>query len=766
MNKILLLLSICLLISFSAHAQEKSTIKGHVLDADTEEHLVGVTISVKELPGIGTVTDNSGHFTLGNIGEGNYTLEVQYLGYAPKEEKVSIDKGQNKSVTIYVTEEAHQLSEVAIESSAIKLNRETSPVIMNQLTNKTFEATSSVSLSQGLNYLPGLRVETNCQNCGTQEVRVNGLEGKYSQILVDGQPIFTSLSSLYGLEQFPVSMIQEVEVTRGGGSVLFGANAVGGTINIKTKEPIKNYYDAKYSFNLIDGKAPDNIFGFNASFVDNTQKNGISFSGQMRHRNPWDANNDGFSEIGKNRAGALGVRTFNKLTAHDKLNLEYHYIKEFRRGGDNISRPPHEAEIAEQTDYEIHSGQVKYQHMSEDHKRILSVHSSLQKTGRDAYFGEGKDISGYSKTDELAFVGSVRYEINMDKLLFMPAKFTFGYTQEYRHLTDSIYDRDIDQKVNVSSGYVQNEWRTDRFSYIVGLRIDKHSKIKKLNVIPRTSMRYKINNMFNLRASYGMGYQAPEIIGSDLDIPIINGKATITVLAKDLKREISHTVNGGFDFRWSNDKFYSYFLVEGFYTKINDVFVDVEAGPDDGFPDNGNIYMLRTNGNGAYVTGINLETNIQPIDWIDIQAGFTFQRSRYTKAIRWSTEDYVAPVKNMLRSPNRYGYLTATFRPKNSYSFSLSNTYTGPMYVAHFAGAEGVTKDETVKTKDFYDVTVKGAYYFTLNNKHQIELNAGVKNVFNQIQKDYDKGPNRDSNYIYGPSLPRTYFVGFKINSI
>ncbi|MBK5719493.1 TonB-dependent receptor [Dysgonomonas sp. Marseille-P4677] len=757
------LLSFYIFCSIGLMAQQtgKSTLKGHVLDSGTEEHLPGVTVSIEGKQSA-VMTDETGHFVLGGLLPGTYAVVTQYIGYSPLRQEVSVGVNEIKNVTLYIEPEDQQLDEIMITASANALNRKISPVVVNKLTTKAFEATNSTSLSQGLNYMPGLRVETNCQNCGTQEVRINGLEGQYSQMLIDGQPVFSSLSKMYGLEQMPTNMIEQVEVIRGGGSVLYGANAIGGVINIITKEPEKNSYQAKYNMSLIDGKSADNTLYLNSSFVDRSKKSGISLFANMRNRNPWDANNDGFSEIGKNRTSSLGFRSFLKPTSHDKFTLECHYISEYRRGGDNMSRPPHEALIAETTDYRIHSGGMGYTHLSDDHKQKLTVNMSVQKTGRDSYYGGGYDPDGYGNTSELALTGTVRYEVNMDKLLFMPAKFTAGFTQEYTNLHDTIHSRNVKQIVNMSSLYLQNEWRDDALTFIIGLRGDKHNKLSNINLIPRSSIRYRLGEKVNLRAAYSMGYRAPEIIASDLDIPVIGGSATITQLGKELKREYSNTINGGADFSFYNENIYSYFLLEGFYTKINNVFVVQETGVDAA----GNTLMTRVNGDGAYVYGVNLETTVQPLSWLEIQGGFTWQRSRYTKPVSWSSEEYVQPVKKMLRSPDTYGFFSATASPKKQYSVSLSGVYTGSMLAPHFAGAEGVLKDETVKTKSFFDTTLKLSYFFNLNTKNMLEINAGVQNMFNQIQKDYDRGPNRDSEYIYGPSLPRTFFVGLKITSI
>ena len=113
------------------------------------------------------------------------------------------------------------------------------------LDTKLFESTNATNLAQGLIFQPGVRVENNCQNCGFNQVRINGLDGRYSQILIDSRPIMSALAGVYGLEQIPTNMIERVEVVRGGGSALFGSSAIAGVINIITKEPQRN----SFSFN-------------------------------------------------------------------------------------------------------------------------------------------------------------------------------------------------------------------------------------------------------------------------------------------------------------------------------------------------------------------------------------------------------------------------------------------------------------------------------------------------------------------------------------
>lgn len=168
-------------------------------------------------------------------------------------------------------------------------------------------------MSETLNYQPGVRVENNCQNCGFTQVRLNGMEGAYSQVLINSRAVFSALNSVYGLDQIPTSMIDRIEVVRSGGSALFGANAIAGTINIITKDPVENDWQVKSTNSIIDGQSWDNSIDFNTSYVDNDLRAGATFYGMHRNREAYDANNDGFSEMTKLKTSPLEPKRFTSL---------------------------------------------------------------------------------------------------------------------------------------------------------------------------------------------------------------------------------------------------------------------------------------------------------------------------------------------------------------------------------------------------------------------------------------------------------------------
>ena len=191
-------------------------------------------ILIKEI-NKGAIADENGHFTIKNIPNGTYIIEATYTGYEPYNKRIIIN---SKDITVnFNLKEAALLDEVVITGTKTFKRKTNSPVIVNILNSQALNNVQACNLSDGLKFQPGLRVETDCQTCNYTQLRMNGLAGGYSQILINGRPIFSPLTGLYGLEQIPVNMIDRIETIRGGGSTLYGSSAIGGVVNIITKIP-------------------------------------------------------------------------------------------------------------------------------------------------------------------------------------------------------------------------------------------------------------------------------------------------------------------------------------------------------------------------------------------------------------------------------------------------------------------------------------------------------------------------------------------------
>ncbi|MDO9154874.1 MAG: TonB-dependent receptor [Paludibacter sp.] len=760
MKKNLWVLVILLSCSIAGFAQKKTdaNINGHVINKSSKEHIPFMNVSIKGTT-IGIATDATGHYYLKNLPIGQFKLIVSGVGYKTSEQEVTLVSGNSIEVNFEMEEDQILLESVVVSANRNETNRKEAPSIVNIISPKIFENTNSVCLAQGLNFQPGLRVETNCQNCGFQQVRINGLDGPYSQILIDSRPIFSSLAGVYGIEQIPANMIERVEVVRGGGSALFGSNAIAGTINIITKEPTSNTVTLSNNTSLIYGKKTDINTSLNASVVSDDYKTGVMIFGSTRQRSPFDYDGDGFTEIGEINLKNIGFRGFYKTSNFSKLTIEYHNMGEFRRGGNHLDLPPHDADITEQIEHNINTGGIKYDVFSKNNKHRFNIYSSAQKIARKSYYGAQKDPNAYGSTDDKTFVAGMQYTYSIDTLLFMPAELTMGTEYSTNEMIDKMlgYDRIINQLVNTKSAFLQNEWKNKKISILLGGRFDKHNLIKDPIISPRMNFRYNPNEFMSLRASYSSGFRAPQAFDEDLHVTAVGGNVALIRLDPNLQTEKSQSYSTSIDFYKTFGQVQTNLLIEGFYTNLDNVFVLEEIGTDS----SGNIMLERRNGSGAVVQGINVEGKIVPSKNVQFQFGVTFQKSDYKENQNWSDNINLTPHKKMFRSPDNYGYITANYQVVKNFNVSLSGTYTGSMLVQHFAGY--VAEDTEKKTPDFYDMNIKLSYDFKINSSAKLQLNTGIQNIFNSYQNDFDKGEFRDAGYVYGTALPRTIFMGLKL---
>ena len=662
------------------------------------------------------------------------------------------------------------LDEVVVSANKNEVKRCDAPVMVSVIGAKLFETVNSPDLAKSLNYQSGLRVENNCQNCGFPQVRINGLEGPYSQILINSRPVVSALSGVYGLEQIPVNMIDRIEVVRGGGSALFGANAVGGTINIITKDPKDNSFQVSNTLSLMGSNTWEENMGANASIVDPDNKYGLALYQSYRNRQPYDRDDDGFSEIGKISAHTFGLRGYYRPTQMSRLGIEYHTTKEFRRGGNKFDLEPHLSDITEQTRHIINSGGVNYDLFWKEYAHKLSIYSSVQHVDRNSYYGAQQNPDAYGKTKDLTYVGGATYNGKLKQLVFAPATLTAGLEYQYNSLHDIMtgYDRDLRQDVKIASGFVQSEWKISQVTLLAGLRLDSHNLIDNPILSPRVNMMWKPNDNIQARLTWSTGFRAPQAYDEDLHVTAVGGEGVLIQLADGLKPERSNSFSGSLDWSIQAGHFQINLLAEAFYTSLSNVFYLQNIGYDA----QDNSIQERRNGSGANVYGVNFDAKAAHGTNFYVQAGLTLQRSRYKELTTWSEDPDVEAVRDMPRTPNVYGYFTMSVQPVKALDLSLSGVYTGRMHVPHFAPVDAVpegyehtyiNKDEMVHTPDFIDLSAKVAYTFGMGGRIKLQLNAGVQNILDVFQKDLDKGTYRDSGYFYGPTQPRTVYIGAKV---
>lgn len=784
MKSLNIIMTVILLSFFQIISAQKTktdaNIVGHVTNAGN--HLSYASVSIKGTT-MGTVTDETGHYQLINLPTGEQVISVCIIGYKPQNKTVKMEAGKTLEVKFDLEKDVLNINEVIVSADRTEQKRTEAPVIVNTISPKIFNISQSITLGEGLNFSPGLRLENNCQNCGFSQVRMNGMEGPYSQILINSRPIFSGLAGVYGLELIPSNMIEKVEVVRGGGSALFGSNAIAGTINIILKDPNVNSYEAGTNYSLtgigVDGsgdKASDYSINFNTSVVTDDHESGVSFYGFTRKREMFDANNDSFSEIAPLENLTFGARMFHQFGSRDKLSVDFFAINEKRDGGNKQDYSLHERDIAEALTHNMKVAGLTYERFLKAYD-LFSIYASGQFLNRDSYYGAGKSLSDYGNTKDNSYNAGMQYKANLGRSTLIGGIENTGDflldkklgSPEYSVANDSIIithtdNTTISDQSSITTGaFAQYELKLNKFKVVTGARYD-HYEIKDLmpngqtksgNVIsPRISLMYNVLEELQARVSYSQGYRAPQIFDEDLHIETSGSRKVIHNNASDLTQETSHSFMASFDLNKLIGTVYTGFLVEGFYTKLVDAFANEHSDRDK----DGTVVYTRVNSDGgAIVQGVNMELKLKPFKNFSFTSGYTIQTSEYENPQEEFNE------KRFFRTPKQYGFYILDWDLNKNVCLSTTGNYTGSMLTPYY-GTEN-PNGELRESDSFVDIGAKLSYKIKLNGA-SIEFSGGIKNILNSYQDDFDISEDRDPAYIYGPIMPRTIYFGIKFGNL
>jgi len=788
MKKIHIITALILLSLFQPGMAQKhysdANIVGHVVCRG--KHIPFANVSLKGTT-IGTSTDETGHFQLINLPEGEQIIVVTNIGYKTQERKITIQEHTTLEIKFKLEEDIMNLEEVVVSADRSEQKRTEAPVIVNTIGKQIFHSSQSLTLGEGLNFSPGLRLENNCQNCGFSQVRMNGMQGPYSQILINSRPIFSGLAGVYGLELIPSNMVEKVEVVRGGGSALFGSNAIAGTINIILKDPVINSYEGGATYALTGigmkesgGSAADYSINFNTAVVSDDHKSGLSLYGYTRKREMFDANGDSFSELAPLDNITFGTRIFHRFSAKDKLTADFFAINEERNGGNMQDYPLHERDIAEALTHRMKVAGLTYEHYFRNYD-MLSIYVSGQFLNRDSYYGAAQSLSGYGNSRDRSYNIGLQYKAVfgkssliwgventggklLDKKLGYPdldnATVVHNVITDIPHTTNTIV---ADQSSITTGTFAQYELKHYRFKAALGARFD-HFKISDLarqseatkegNVFsPRVSLMYKLMESLQARVSYSQGYRAPQIFDEDLHIETSGSRQVIHRNDPNLKQETSHSLMASLDFNRQIGPVYTGLLIEAFYTRLLDAFASEIGEPDE----EGTVIYTRINSEGgATVQGINMEFKLRPVRDFFLTTGFTHQGSEFDEAQEFGETHF-------FRAPNTYGFLALDWDFSKGFCLSGTGNYTGKMLVPYF-GTEN-PEGELRSSDSFFDMGLKLRYTVRLNGA-SVEFSGGMKNILNSYQDDFDWGIDRDPAYVYGPLAPRTIFVGIRFGNL
>lgn len=763
-RNILVVLLLLAAMSFSLMADSsKKIIKGKLIDRDGRG-VAGASLIIPEKD-ITIKSDSKGEFSIQFDGSGKIHVEVFKQGFLPYSTPF-INAGDSMDFKLdTIVLEKSILEEIVVTGTATpKLYKET-PVKTFVASSDIIEKQGAISLADSLEIVTGVRVENNCQNCNFTQVRINGLEGKYSQVLINGNPMISALAGVYSLEQIPANMIEKLEVVKGGGSALYGGNAIAGVVNLILREPETSGTRLSLSQGLIGGDVPDTVMNFNTNYVSKSSATKVSFFANYQRKKPYDHNDDGFSEGGK-----LSNTTFGANFSHffedigGKLKLNFASISEDRRGGDMrtvkgvdmIDQPDHLAAISESAKTKRVDVGIGWEQVFSE-ASILKFNGSFSHTYRKSYYGAKENMDderapeAYGTTKNPVFYGSLQYHnfsIKNHSIIT-----GLSYKADKLQDTTPLYGRTTDATYTDLGFYAQDEIMLfDRkMTLLIGLRGDKHSELSDVVLSPRASLSFNFIDNVTVRATYSTGFRAPQVFDEDLHITQVGGEAKIIENSKSLKEEKSYSFTFGVDYGYQVSNRLYQFSIGGFYTKINDAF-DIRFVRD---TDVSKVFE-RYNTSGAKVYGIETEVGFKIANLFEFSTGWTFQKSKYDEP----EGDFNS--RKIFRTPNVYGFVRADFMIGHAFDFYAEYSYTGKMRVPHYAGY--IAEDILEESEAFGVFNITATKKFRLTDKASISAVLSVKNIFNTFQKDLDKGLYRDAGYVYGPRVPRTFTFGFKYN--
>ena len=717
---------------------------------------------------IGASSDQTGKYILKNVPLGKHNVIVSSVGMKTQKKEIIVVLGINK-LNFDLEKTTFNLNQVVVTATKTMKKKIESPVIVNIINSEKMESVQACNLSEALNFQSGLRVETDCQTCNYTQLRMNGLLGGYSQILINGRSIFSPLAGLYAMEQLPVNIIEKIEIIKGGGSSLYGSSAIAGIVNIITRTPVKNASSFSYNFHNINQKASENSFYINMDLLLESKK-GVSFFGNIRDREWYDHNGDRFSELPRINDKSFGMNLFFYPFSNHKLQMSIASINEYRYGGQMIDVLPHFAMQSEERNHEILLGNIDYQ-INFDSKSLLSVYLAAQSTGRDHYTGVRPDVSSEEDTvhlldppygSSLSVTRQAGFQIDHSIDDFFGAH-VFSLGGEY--MGDDVYDEIssynyiLDQEILNIGWFVQSDWRlNNRFSVLSGSRFDSHSLLENIIISPRLSLLYNYEKRTQFRVSYSSGFRAPQAFDADMHMAFAGGGVSRVVLDENLVEERSKSLSTSINYDNVSEVYFYGFTFEGFYTRLDNVF-SLEFLNSDTYGD----VFVKKNNTGAVVKGVSFEGRFNYNQKIQLESSFTIQDSEYSSPVVYSND--LLASKDFLKTPNKYGYIIVSYIPNNLFKISANLIHTGSMSVIHFAGSPEQAQDEYYSTEIFNTIGLKSVYTSGFPKLgFNVEWSVGVKNLTNSYQEFFDTSKLRDSNFIYGPALPRTFYFGVVIN--
>ena len=732
-----------LFISFNSLSQNNS-LSGKIYS--NSEVLPYVNIYLKDYT-LGTASDSEGYYEIKNIPNGIYTLIISSIGYKTK--SITIAFNNNQIIRNFSLESDNSLNEVVISGTLRPVSKSNSPVPVEVYSETFFRKNPTPSIFESLQNVNGVRPQLNCNVCNTGDIHINGLEGPYAFVLIDGMPIVSGLSTVYGLTGIPQALIERVEIVKGPASTLYGSEAVGGILNVITKKPTNAPLLSTDTFLSSWGELNLDV-GLRYDISKKAQ--GLVGINYFNFQNRIDNNNDNFTDMTlQNRMSIFNKVTFerksNKVFTiagryvyEDRWGGEMDWEKEFRGGNQIYGESIYTNRWETFGTYELPTPEnIRFQFSANGHSQ-------------DSYYGE----TSYDAKQLVGF-GQLVYNKKIGKThdLLLGAAYRYTYYDDNTFAT--LGENGIDNSpsiIHLPGIFAQDEIQiNDRKKLLLGVRWDNNS-IHGNIFSPRVNFKWNSKDKSDiLRLSAGNGFRVANVFTEDH--AALTGARTIE-FDGELKPETSWNVNVNYVKKINTENSLITIDASSFYTYFNNrILPDYESNSNK---------IIYANLEGFSVSkGISLNSNMSFTNGLSINTGATLMEVSVT-------ENKIKKIQLLTESFS--GVWSISYKLNSNFNIDYTGNIYGPMRLPLLG--ENDLRDEYSPWFSIQNIQL------TQKLKNNWEIYGGVKNLLNftpaansingsdnpfDIGIDTELNPEEafDPSYVYASNQGIRAFAGIRL---
>ena len=746
-------------LSVTVAKGQSSSISGRV--TNETRPVESATIRVLKTS-LGVVSDSFGFYSLKNIKAGVYSISVSGVGYLNVTKQVKINEGENVIKNFELSETAGNMNEVVVTGTLKEVKRMESPVPVEVYSPAFFKKNPTPNIFDALQNVNGVRPQLNCNVCNTGDIHINGLEGPYTMVLIDGMPIVSSLSTVYGLSGIPNSLVERIEIVKGPASSLYGSEAVGGLINIITKKPTNA---PVFSADVFTTTWQE--FNIDLGFKFRIGKKATALTGvnYFKYGNIKDNNNDNFTDVTlQDRISVFQKWNFDRKDSR-LFTVAARYFNEDRWGGDtrwNKSLRGGDSIYGESIYTKRWEFLSNYQ-LPTTEKLLLSF--SYNNHDQDSRYG----TISYIALQRIAFA-----QLTWDKT-FKKNDFLAGLALRYTYYDDnspataSRDDVNQPQKVWLPGVFLQDEITlSPQHKLLLGVRYDYNTDHGNIYT-PRLAYKWSITKNNILRLNAGTGFRVVNLFTEDH--AALTGARTVEI-KNELKPEKTYNVNLNYlkKIFTGNGTFIGLDLT-AWYTYFNNrIMGDYDSDP--------NKIIYNNLAGFAQSKGLSANADVAFSNGLKILAGVTFQDvSTINDGVKQQqilTEKFTGTwaasykIKSMdlsidytgnIYGPMRLPLLSpADPRKPNSPTWSLQNiqlVYTGVKKIEIFGGIKNLLNFTPNRGNPFIIARTNDPF------DKKVQFNATGQVL---ATPDNPYGLTFDPTYMYAPNQGIRGFFGIRVN--